>query len=93
MLFNFIVYSIIFLFALINLTVFAILFLLYFLASFLPVLSITIRRLHDTDRIWFNVLWILLPMIGIVVMVVYLTEKTQFYPEILKKDEEQIIVK
>ena len=45
---------------------------LYVLAAFLPTLGVTIRRLHDTDRSGWWCLVSLLPVVGTVVMLVFL---------------------
>jgi uncharacterized membrane protein YhaH (DUF805 family) len=37
---------------------------LYGLATLIPGLAVTIRRLHDTDRSGWNILWGLLPLVG-----------------------------
>jgi uncharacterized membrane protein YhaH (DUF805 family) len=37
---------------------------LYSLATLIPGLAVTIRRLHDTDRSGWNLLWGLLPLVG-----------------------------
>ncbi|MDE6484486.1 MAG: DUF805 domain-containing protein [Duncaniella sp.] len=44
---------------------------LYFL---LPSLGLLIRRLHDTGRSAWNLLWWLLPVIGWIVLIVYLVQ-------------------
>ena len=44
----------------------------YVLAAFLPALGVTIRRLHDTDRSGWWCLVPLLPVVGAVVMLVFL---------------------
>jgi len=45
------------------------------LALFLPGLSVTARRLHDTDRsAWWMLLWFI-PVIGWIIMIVFLCQK------------------
>ncbi|MDE5829824.1 MAG: DUF805 domain-containing protein [Duncaniella sp.] len=44
---------------------------LYFL---LPSLGLLVRRLHDTGRSAWNILWFLLPVIGWIVLIVYLVQ-------------------
>jgi len=45
------------------------------LAFFIPGLAVTIRRLHDTDRSGWNILWVLVPVIGpLVLLVFYVSE-------------------
>lgn len=41
------------------------------LAVFLPGLGLTVRRLHDTGRSAWNLLWVLLPIIGYIVLLVF----------------------
>ncbi len=44
----------------------------YILASALPTLAAATRRLHDTGRSGYYMLWLLLPVIGYVILAVYL---------------------
>lgn len=44
----------------------------YSLAAVLPTLAAGIRRLHDTGRSGYNMLWMLLPVIGEIILIVYL---------------------
>ena len=46
-----------------------------------PTLSLSARRLHDTDRSAFNLFWLCLPVIGAVILIIYLTEKTKYFVE------------
>ena len=48
---------------------------LYFVASFIPQLALSIRRLHDTNRSGWNLLWGLMPAIGGIIMFVFTVEK------------------
>lgn len=50
------------------------------LGVLLPSLAVTIRRLWDTGREWTNIFWILLPIAGIIVLVIYLSEPTRVAP-------------
>ena len=45
---------------------------IYSLASFIPGLAITVRRLRDAGQSWKNFFWILLPLIGLIVFIVKL---------------------
>ena len=45
---------------------------IYSLASFIPGLAITIRRLRDAGQPWTNIFWPLLPLIGAIVLIVKL---------------------
>lgn len=50
---------------------------LFSLATLLPSLAVGARRLHDTDRSgWWQLLWII-PIIGWIVMVVFLAQQGQ----------------
>ncbi|MFI9721953.1 DUF805 domain-containing protein [Streptomyces sp. NPDC052396] len=46
--------------------------LLYGLAVFLPNLGVSIRRLHDTGRTGWWVLLALVPLVGVIVLLVFL---------------------
>ncbi|MCU1422841.1 MAG: hypothetical protein JWN36_2492 [Microbacteriaceae bacterium] len=46
-------------------------------ATFVPTLAVTIRRLRDTGRHWGNVFFILIPVAGIIVLIVFLAEPTK----------------
>ncbi|WP_158969103.1 DUF805 domain-containing protein [Chachezhania sediminis] len=47
---------------------------LYGLASFIPGLAVSVRRLHDTDRTGWWLLLGLIPVIGIIVLIVFWTK-------------------
>ena len=50
---------------------------LYLLLTFIPGLAVTVRRLHDTDRSGWNILWGLVPVVGALVLIfMYVTEGT-----------------
>ncbi|MBH0009433.1 DUF805 domain-containing protein [Salinibacterium sp. SWN1162] len=44
------------------------------LALLLPQLAVTVRRLRDTGRHWGNIFWILVPVAGLVVLIVLLSQ-------------------
>ena len=44
----------------------------------IPTTSFVVRRLHDTDRGAKNLLWLLVPLVGFVIVLIYLTEKTKY---------------
>lgn len=52
-----------------------ILLALYILALFLPTLAVTIRRLHDSDKRGWWVLIQFIPIVGSIVMLVFLVTK------------------
>lgn len=41
------------------------------LALLLPGLAVAVRRLHDTGRSGWNLLWVLLPLVGAIILIVY----------------------
>ena len=50
---------------------------LYTLVTFLPGLAVSVRRLHDTNRSGWNILWGLMPVIGPLILIfLYATEGT-----------------
>ncbi len=44
---------------------------LWNLAVLVPSLAVAVRRLHDTDRSGWNLLWLLLPVVGAIVLLVF----------------------
>ncbi len=46
-------------------------------AVLLPSLAVTVRRLRDTGREWTNIFWILLPIAGAIVLIVFLAEPSR----------------
>ncbi|CAO1651488.1 DUF805 domain-containing protein [Salinibacterium sp. NSLL150] len=44
------------------------------LALLVPQLAVTVRRLRDTGRNWTNIFWILVPIAGAIVLIVFLTQ-------------------
>ena len=61
--------------------VFQIIALIVFFALIVPTISIAVRRLHDTDRGAIYLLWLLFPLVGMIVLLVYLLEKTKYFPK------------
>lgn len=47
---------------------------LYALATFIPGLAVTVRRLHDTDRSAWNLLWGVFPVGGFILIYFYTDE-------------------
>lgn len=44
------------------------------IATLLPTLAVTVRRLRDTGRPWTELFWLLVPIAGLIVLVIYLRE-------------------
>lgn len=42
-----------------------------------PTLAVTVRRLRDAGRPWQTIFWILLPIGGLIILIVYLAEPTK----------------
>lgn len=61
--------------------------MLYLLATFLPVLALAIRRLHDTDRSGARALLFFVPFIGWLVLLVFL-HRRYFWQQSLRKRSE-----
>lgn len=51
---------------------------LWGLAVLLPGLAVTVRRLRDAGYGWPNIFWILLPIAGLIILIVYLTKPSQY---------------
>ena len=45
---------------------------IYEIVVFLPMLSLTIRRLHDTGRSGWSIIWGAIPVVGTIILIVYL---------------------
>ena len=54
-----------------------ILSLLYSLVVFIPSLAVAVRRLHDTNRSGWNLLWALLPIVGAIVLLVFMLQDSE----------------
>jgi uncharacterized membrane protein YhaH (DUF805 family) len=48
------------------------------IATIVPTLAVTVRRLRDSDRRWTEMFWLLLPIAGPIVLVVHLCEPSKF---------------
>ena len=48
---------------------------LYSLAALVPGIAVTVRRLHDTDRPGWTILWALVPLIGALLLLAYYIEE------------------
>lgn len=64
------------------LSVFLVLECVYFLLLLVPTLSLTARRLHDTDRSAFNLFWLFFPFVGLIIIAVFTLEKTKYEPTV-----------
>ncbi len=51
--------------------------IIWFLATLVPGFCVGARRLHDTGRSNWNVLWALLPIVGAIILIVYLCQPSQ----------------
>ncbi|GAA2085422.1 hypothetical protein GCM10009840_23160 [Pseudolysinimonas kribbensis] len=49
---------------------------LWGLATLLPMLAVTVRRLRDAGFGWGHIFWVLLPVAGVVVLVVLLAQRS-----------------
>lgn len=49
----------------------------YSLVTLIPGIAIAVRRLHDTNRSGFNLFWLLLPLIGWIILIVFLASNTK----------------
>ncbi len=45
------------------------------LALFIPTLAVGVRRLHDTNRSGWNLLWQLIPLVGFIIVLVFLVQE------------------
>lgn len=45
---------------------------IFSLITIIPGFAVWVRRLHDTDRSGFNIFWLLLPIIGTIVILIFL---------------------
>lgn len=46
--------------------------LIYTVVVFIPNLAVSVRRLHDTGRSGVNMFWVFLPLIGAIILLVYM---------------------
>ena len=51
---------------------------IYYLATFIPTLSIGCRRLHDIKKTGWHLLWALLPIVGWIILIVFFAKKSKF---------------
>lgn len=64
-----------------------ILALLYSVCSLVPVISLVVRRLHDTDTTGLYLFMIFIPIAGIVFVTLKLLEKSTYNPEKIKVND------
>ena len=53
------------------------LYFIYVIGVLLPSLAVGIRRLHDTGRSGWNLLWLLIPLIGAILLLVWMVQDSQ----------------
>lgn len=53
---------------------------LYYIAAILPSVAVTVRRLHDTDHSGFNILWSLLPVVGSIILLIFMVSSGTYGP-------------
>ena len=61
-----------------SINAFYILEFILFVATLLPSIAIGVRRLHDVDRSGYNMFWCLFPVVGWVILVMYMIEKSKY---------------
>ncbi|MFF8381780.1 DUF805 domain-containing protein [Streptomyces sp. NPDC015661] len=59
---------------------FPLLYPIYFLAVLLPHLGVTVRRLHDTGRSGWFILLSLIPLVGGIILIVFLATESEERP-------------
>ncbi|MDR3363741.1 MAG: DUF805 domain-containing protein [Clostridiales Family XIII bacterium] len=60
---------------------FGIVFYLWGIANIIPGLALTIRRLHDINKRWTNIFFVLIPFAGYIIMLVFYLTPTKQLPE------------
>lgn len=48
------------------------------LATLLPTLAVMVRRLNDTGRSWYSLFWMLVPVGGLLILVIFWTEPSRY---------------
>jgi uncharacterized membrane protein YhaH (DUF805 family) len=59
---------------------FPILSLIWALVALIPGLSLSVRRLHDVDKSGWNILWGLVPVVGIVLLLIWYAKQGEPRP-------------
>lgn len=60
-------------------TVFQLVAIIFTLLMIVPNISAIVRRLHDTDRSGLYALWLLAPFVGLIIVMIFLCEKTKYF--------------
>lgn len=55
---------------------------LWSIAVLLPSLAVAVRRLRDAGHAWTNLFWLLLPLAGVIVLIVYLCQPSVATPPV-----------
>jgi uncharacterized membrane protein YhaH (DUF805 family) len=50
--------------------------------AFVPTLAVTVRRLRDAGHRWTNLFWLLLPIVGLIILIVRLAERSRPEPDL-----------
>jgi len=57
---------------------YGVIYCIYALAVFIPGLAVTVRRLHDIGKSGWNFLWVLIPLVGGILLLVWLATDSKF---------------
>jgi len=49
---------------------------IYGIVTFIPGIAIFVRRMNDCGRSWTNIFWVFLPFVGLIMLIIRLTEKS-----------------
>lgn len=58
-----------------NIRISPMLFGIYILGTIIPTLAVTVRRLHDTNRSGWNILIRFIPLVGDIILLIFLVEE------------------
>ena len=67
-----------------------VLYVLYVLATIIPNVALTIRRIHDTNRDGVNILFGLIPLVGGIILLVFMIEEGTHGPNKFGEDPRMI---
>lgn len=45
--------------------------------TLVPTLAVGVRRLRDAGRAWTNLFWLFLPILGVIILIIYLAEPSK----------------